>query len=496
VALAGAGVAVLLARPHWALYALAVSVPYQSLVDFKLGDVRISATEGVVVLLAIGWLTRLAAGRARWPGISPLSLALAILLTALTLSVVVATNLALSAKELLKWIELAAVYLIGASLLDTPPRRRTLMAWLLVAATSQAAVGLVQSVWHLGPAHFMIGGALMRAYGTFEQPNPFGGYLGLHLPLVVALMLFGLGGAAQRRWRIAAGVAALAIGLALFITLSRGAWVGQIVALLLVVCAGSLAARHAVITFGALGLLALAGLWPLLPPEFSGRLVSIAANAVDFTELQNATITPDNWAVLERVSQWYAGWQMFLANPILGVGVGNYNAAYDDYRLDQWPLALGHAHNHYLTVAAEAGMLGLAAYVGVLGAGFVTARRAWVGAVRRGDLLERAMAIGVVGSLAAFATHNLFDVLFVHGMGVTVGLLLALTATVPEPIARRRPPANATAHNGARVARYTHRLGTVRARDAERSEVPQSGHTIAVRRFGIPTGGARDHADE
>src|SRR5207237_9579224 len=150
---------------------------------------------------------------------------------------------------------------------------------------------------------------------------------------------------------------------------------------------------------------------------------SVVASAVDVGNLPQETVTPENWAVLERLSQWYAGWQMFTAHPILGVGIGNYNAAYDTYRLDQWPVALGHAHNHYLTIAAEAGFFGLMAYLVFL----LVAFQSGVGAYRRApDAVGRALAVGILGSLAAFATHNMFDVLFVHGMGVTVGLLLAL----------------------------------------------------------------------
>ena len=91
----------------------------------------------------------------------------------------------------------------------------------------------------------------MRAYGTFEQPNPFGGYLGLHLPLAVALVCYGLAAGSApaprppRRWA--------RIGAALLITLSRGAWTAQVVALLVVLLAGSRTARHLVLTFGVLG---------------------------------------------------------------------------------------------------------------------------------------------------------------------------------------------------------------------------------------------------
>jgi putative inorganic carbon (hco3(-)) transporter len=123
---------------------------------------------------------------------------------------------------------------------------------------------------------------------------------------------------------------------------------------------------------------------------------------------------------------------MFRANPILGVGIGNYNAAYDTYRLDQWPVALGHAHNHYLTVAAEAGLLGLAGYLGFLFIAFRSALQAVRFYGLTGDRQSQAVALGILGGLAAFATHNLFDVMFVHGMGVTVGLMLALLY-VPPP---------------------------------------------------------------
>ncbi|MGH2352977.1 MAG: O-antigen ligase family protein, partial [Chloroflexota bacterium] len=387
------------------------------------GEISVSITEGVVALLLAAWAAQMVVGRAPKPARSPLLAAVAGLLTALVLSVLVATDIAMAAKELLKWGELAAVYLAGTTLLQTPGQRRTLLVWLVGASLSQAVFGLVQSVLHVGPEHFMIGGVVMRAYGTFEQPNPFGGYLGLGLPLAVAVCLFGL---APGLWRRLTAVAAAVIATALVLTLSRGAWTAQVVALLLVVTTGSRTARHAVLTFGALGLLLLAGLWPLLPSEFAGRLTSVASSAVDLGSVRDATITPENWAVLERLSQWFAGWQMFRAHPLLGVGIGNYDAVYDDYRLEQWPVALGHAHNHYLTIAAEAGLLGFLAYVAFLVVAFRSAWRARRYAQLMGDPLWMAVAVGILGSLAAFATHNLFDVLFVHGMGVTVGLLLAL----------------------------------------------------------------------
>src|SRR6266542_976550 len=196
--------ALVLARPHWGLYFVALTVPYQSLVDVKVNNSSVSITEGAILLVLVAWLPQLVAGRVRHPTLSALLLSLGVLLVAFMLSVFVASDLSLSMKELLKWLELAAVYLAGSSLLQTPGRRRVMLVWLIGAAVSQAIVGLVQSVLRRGPEHFLIGGVLMRAYGTFEQPNPFGGYLGLLLPVTLALLLFGVKPGPWRRAIIAA----------------------------------------------------------------------------------------------------------------------------------------------------------------------------------------------------------------------------------------------------------------------------------------------------
>ena len=420
------GCAVLLARPLWSLYLLAFTVPYQGLLDVELEDVSVSITEGVVALLMVAWFTRVLVRRARPVPTTALLGGVAVLLVSFALTIFVAPELNLAAKEMLKWVELAAVFIAGTSLLETPAQRRTLLLCLLAAGLSQALVGLVQSALRIGPAHFMIGGLAMRAYGTFEQPNPFGGFMGLTVPLATSLAIFGL---PPGRLRRLAGTVAFLTGLALVMTLSRGAWVAQLAALALVGTLSSARARHALAAGTVFVIVLMAALWPLLPSEMTERLSSVVLSAFDLPGAREAVVTPENWAVLERLSQWYAGWSMFLDNPILGVGIGNYNAAYEAYRLDQWPVALGHAHNHYLTIAAEAGFTGFLAYVLFWVIAFRSGSRAIRTALGR---LERATVVGILCSLAAFAVHNLFDVLFVHGMGVTLGLLLTLLHGVPH----------------------------------------------------------------
>ena len=421
-----AGVAVLMARPLWALYALAFTVPYQGLADFRYQNVNVTPTEAVFLLLVVGWGTARAAGRVPSPSLTPLVIAIGLLLSLLVLSCVVAPNLVLAGKELVKWVEVAGVTLIGQSLLVRIADRRMMFLVMTAAVVSQAVYGLLQATLHWGPDHFMIGTWLMRAYGSFEQPNPYAGYLGLHLPLVLSVALFGVR-TRPARWFWGGASAVLAV--ALVTTMSRGAWLGQITGILTVVLIESRSARHAVLTFGGLGSVILLALWPVLPSEVTDRIGSIFGSFFSVFSMASMTLTPENWAVMERLSQWYAGWQMFSANPIVGVGIGNYNTAYDTYRLPQWPVALGHAHSHYLTIAAEAGLFACIAYIIVILVAVRSTRTAWRTATTS---YGRAIALGTLGSIGALATHNLVDVLFVHGMSVTVGLLLALSSVSDE----------------------------------------------------------------
>ena len=50
--------------------------------------------------------------------------------------------------------------------------------------------------------------------------------------------------------------------------------------------------------------------------------------------------------------------------------------------------------------------------------------------MRATSALGRAVAIGILGVLAAQATHNVFDNLWVHSMSVQVALLLGLVYAV------------------------------------------------------------------
>ncbi|MBA3530522.1 MAG: O-antigen ligase family protein [Ardenticatenales bacterium] len=223
-----------------------------------------------------------------------------------------------------------------------------------------------------------------------------------------------------------AGGAAGVMGLALFLTLSRGAWIGAVVA---VVAVGTLLSRRAALASLFLGIaLALAfslGLAQFLPEALARRATDFLPYINVFNvQVRGITITTENFAVIERLAHWQAGYEMWLDRPWLGQGIGNYVAAYPTFRIPPWDEPLGHAHNLFLNTLAETGVLGLGAYLFFWGNALWMAFRA----VRQNEGLWRGVAVGALGAMVHLHLHNFFDNLYVHSIYLHLALLLAIVA--------------------------------------------------------------------
>jgi O-antigen ligase len=168
--------------------------------------------------------------------------------------------------------------------------------------------------------------------------------------------------------------------------------------------------------------LALSG---LLPAAILDRLAQTIEYFGVF-DVRTVEVTSENWAVVERMAHWQAGWYMFVDHPWLGVGAGNYAEAYATYFVGSWREALGHAHNYYLNILAELGIVGGGLLLALLALTFRQFGRALVNSEAHRTEFWRAVVAGVLGGLVVFCVHNLFDSLFVHSVNIQVGVLLGL----------------------------------------------------------------------
>ena len=436
LALVGAmgGVALLL-RPALGLYALAFAVPFGSLREFGVGGVSVGASELLVAAVLGAWAARMAVTRRVDVVRTPLTLAVLGYIGALALGLLPATALTPALKELVKWIEFLVVYTTVASLPDGDEGRRLvrgLVAALLLAGLAEGLLGAYQFLHGVGPPGFILMGRYMRAHGTFQQPNPYGGYLGLLLPLAYGTVLaewraaWGAIRAGRPRgawlWALA-GVSGGVMLAGLVMSWSRGALLGLVAGAGIVFL--SLGRRAWAALAAAALVLALLGPGSIeaLPGDLVGRVTETFAY-VALPDLTALEIDDANFSVVERAAHWLAAWRMFSRAPWLGVGTGQYATVYPSVALPRWQDPLGHAHNYYLNVLAEGGLLGLGAYLLML---WVALRAAWR-AVGECTGWRRGLALGALGMLGYIAAHSAFDNLYVHEMYLLVATILGLAA--------------------------------------------------------------------
>ena len=441
--IAGGGLLLLGAiAPFAPLIALAILSPLRTLIATEAAFQLPLDIGQLVLLVFIGvWLIHYVAIERRFPQVtgSPVHLAVLILLATTALSLFNAESVSAWLREWLKWIQaLLLIVVIGPMLRHRPHGWHWIIWGLVLAGVANALVGIYQFFGGSGALHLLVGDRFFRAFGTFGQPNPFGGFMGLITPLSLMLAL-GYGFRwlqGDRRWLTGAGLAFYAIGaglmcLALIMSWSRGAWLGFGAALAVMAFA---LPRRVIYGSGLSILIALVVgfLWltNLLPASITARLGSATEEFFAFEDVRGVDITPANYAVVERLSHWQAAISMAQSSPWIGVGFGNYEVAYAQHRLLNWREPLGHAHNYYLNILAETGIIGLLGYLKAL---VLIIGVSW--RIRlHPDPLARLCGIGLLGSWTYLSVHSLFDNLYVNNLFLHIGLMLAVTALLYNQI--------------------------------------------------------------
>ena len=181
VLLAGA----LVIFPELTVYLLVFAVPFGSLLPFEVGGATCDGgrwTAGA----GVGAVSRAVVARRRIElRAPPLALPFILFILAAAMSMTVARSFNDSAAELIKWVEMLAAYWLVSQFFDET-RVERLLAVMFCRGTGASPARRIPVLLSRGTEGFLLfGGANLRAYGTFEQPNPYAGYLGLILPLAL-----------------------------------------------------------------------------------------------------------------------------------------------------------------------------------------------------------------------------------------------------------------------------------------------------------------------
>jgi O-antigen ligase len=342
-------------------------------------------------------------------------------------SIFYAFSFSVALVEWIKWLTILAIAIFTTTLIRISHLEWVILL-LVAAAFANAIVGIYTFLGGSGALHLLINDRFFRAFGTFGQPNPFGGFMGLVAPFALAMTLFYVRQTLRyRRWQYAPWFVTYAsifvvLCLGLFTSWSRGAWLGFIFALVVMAFALPRKIQYS-ITIAILLIAIMAGLWVfnLIPTSIASRIQSSTQEFFAFEDMRGIDITSANYAVAERLAHWQAALNMAQAHPF-GVGIGNYEVAYPQYRLLNWKFALGHAHNFYLNILAEMGIIGLLSYLMLI---FSLVYLAWKNR-QSPDPLTRLISIACLGALAYLIFHSLLDNLYVNNLFIHIGVIVGI----------------------------------------------------------------------
>ncbi|MEA1927643.1 MAG: O-antigen ligase family protein [Candidatus Auribacterota bacterium] len=230
-----------------------------------------------------------------------------------------------------------------------------------------------------------------RIWLSFGHPNSSGAVLVLLIPCALAPLFF-----RPPRWvGILSGLFAALLFIALFLSFSRTAWISLLLGL------GILTARRKAKYFYLGLIIVLVGLlvWGLnVGPQsyWKQRIKSFASWRSD----------PN---INKRMIYWEAACRMIENRPFVGYGPG-YGGFQKNYEKKFKKVDTGErvtaAHNFYLSQAVSTGLIGLAAFLGLI---VMVFRSAWREYCRSPDWFGKSYSLGLIAGLAGFLVGSLID---------------------------------------------------------------------------------------
>ncbi|HEX7120120.1 MAG TPA: oligosaccharide flippase family protein [Longimicrobiales bacterium] len=406
-AAAGLGLAVLLLTGAVdGLVVLALSLPLPAL--YQTDAARLSVAAALTPLVLITWFLRRATEPRRFDtGALPRGPTL-MFAAAIALSAAFAQSPVAALRESVNFALLLGLLAMAAERFAAgPARARTVAATIAVVAAACGVLAALETVGVLPGRFPRAGTPFYRATLGFGWPNELAMFFGLSLPFTVHLWSIAAG--RLRRALAAAGVGACALGL--LATFSRGNWLAAATSTLVLLLIGE---RRLMLRLWGLGLIAAVFVDLASGGALSDRILDTLGDDL----------------VVQRLALQLTGLLIFAAHPIVGIGPGGFADGLERYGPQigwLWDY-VGSAHNVYIHMAAETGIVGLLALLAFFGAVFATllraARRARNDPATPAE--EASLRRTALWSFTTVCLAGMVEWSFAHGVGQLIMLIAAM----------------------------------------------------------------------
>ena len=352
---------------------------------------------------------------------------------------------------LLQLAGLIVYFAAALAFIDSPRRLRLVARLVIIFGFLLAVYGLMQHFVNPRTIFWVREPKQAEPFGPYINRHHFAGYMELVLAMPLGLLFVG---AVERERILLYTFASAIMAIALVMTNSRGGMLSMVAEILfLALVAAAVRARRrrgeeredrrtrmrAVATRMGLG-------FAMIVAVFMGVLYFGGDEAL--TRLLGTVDSAD--PTTGRTHFWSGTVEIIKDHPLTGAGLGAFSAVYPRYDTSNGNYRLEQAHNDYLQILSDGGVVG-----GLLGLAFVV----WLfaAALRRmqtHDKMRRGIALGALSGCVGVLVHSFFDFTLHTAANGLMFLLLAALATLngrveePETQGRRKRRRRRRSHEG------------------------------------------------
>jgi O-antigen ligase len=333
---------------------------------------------------------------------------------------------------LVQLVSLLVYFAASLAYTDSERRLRLLVGTITIFGFLLAIFGLIQSFTSPTKIYWLRELPQSTAFGPFINRHHFAGYMELTLALPLGLLF---SGAVERDKRFIYIFAVAMMGIALIFTGSRGGIISLVLeALFLVVVTGVKRVRAssddgAERSGRVRAAMMRAGLALALVLALFGGVVLLGGESALSRFV--GTVNADD-PTTGRAHFWNVTLDIIKHHPVIGTGLGAFGVVYTRYDTRNGSFRLEQAHNDYLQVLSDAGVIGAA-----LGLFFIIMLfRMALERAQSNDVFRRGVAMGALAGCFAVLVHSFFDFTLHTTSNALLFLFIAAIATLNGRVER------------------------------------------------------------
>ncbi|MFB0563088.1 MAG: O-antigen ligase family protein [Candidatus Lokiarchaeia archaeon] len=371
--------------------------------------ISITGTQTAVSFALLFWLVRMFMTKKFGSDRTPLNIPIVAFLVAAAIGVIMAVDFKHSLKgyTTLGWM---LIFFLIVNNVKNVTQFKRLVRILIIITTIAGAYGIFQ---HLTRIDFFgnvkhLHQPIARSTGFFNSPMTFGNYILLVLPVVIGLS-FHSNLRREKRWLQLSGLFILT---ATVFSYARAVWLGLIGGLIFMAIL-----RSKRLLLSILAGIIVCSIFILIFPssQFAQRAVGT------FKSRRSVVVRTEFWEGSLRILKDY---------PITGLGWEGFRLAYPRYKPAKGRYLVCHAHNNFVDVAVDSGLLGLGIFIWLL----ITIYKVSFHIFKElDDGYFKGIAWGFLGSLTAFLIAGLSQYNFGDSEVVMLFyFLLAIVMVIPR----------------------------------------------------------------